>query len=57
MAGFVLVVVALMVGLVVGLMVGGLAMYQRGFASGRREAKTAFRDVIVESQEEGEAKA
>jgi hypothetical protein len=52
MTEFVLVVVAL----VVGLVVGGLAMYQRGFASGRREAKTAFRDVVVESQEEGETK-
>lgn len=38
MAEFLLVVVAL----VVGLVVGGLSMYQRGFASGRREAKTAF---------------
>lgn len=52
MAEFVLVVVAF----VVGLTVGGIAMYQRGFASGRREAKTAFRDVIVESQDEGEVK-
>lgn len=52
MTEFVLVVVAL----VVGLVVGGVAMYQRGFASGRREAKTAFREVIVDNQDEGEAK-
>lgn len=52
MAEFFLVVIAL----VVGLVVGGLAMYQRGFASGRREAKTAFREVIVDNQEEGGTK-
>ena len=49
-------IVLLVVGFVVGLVVGGLAMYQRGFASGRREAKTAFRDVVVENPEEGEAR-
>ena len=49
MTEFVLVVIAL----VVGLVVGGLAMYQHGFAAGRREAKTAFREVIADNQEEG----
>jgi hypothetical protein len=50
MAELLLVVLALLAGAVGG----GLAMYQRGFASGRREARTALREEVVNNQEEGE---
>lgn len=50
MAELLLVVIALLAGSVGG----GLVMYQRGFASGRREARTALREEVVHNREEGD---
>lgn len=49
MAELLLVVIALLAGAAGG----GLVMYQRGFASGRHEARTALREEVVNNQDDG----